>query len=68
MLCNLRDQKLKGYTIWYANCFFSIEGKIALRKLKQETPELEHALVLELVNKDQNILMINWTRLALYIE
>jgi len=44
---------------------FSIEGKIALRKLKSETAELEYALVLELVNKDQNMLMINWTRLVL---
>jgi len=33
---------------------FYTEGKIALRKLKSETVELEHALVLELVNKDQN--------------
>ena len=31
---------------------FSIKVKIALRKLKSAAAELEHALVLELVNKN----------------
>jgi hypothetical protein len=47
----IKKLEAKCNTNWYENCFFSHKVKIALRKLKSAA-ELEHALVLELVNKN----------------